>query len=64
MSVKIAKFREPKMVKIIHQKSEKIMIIQMVRLPKDKSMMGEGDSKKVVVVNYEFELGKYTITFF
>jgi len=55
-------FIEPKMVKIIHPKPEKTMTIEMVHLPKGKFLMGEDDSKKEVIIDYEFELGKYPVT--
>jgi len=34
----------------------------MVHLPKGKFLMGEDDSKKEVIIDYEFELGKYPVT--
>ena len=55
-------FIEPKMVKIIHQKPEITMTIEMVHLPKGTFTMGEGDSKKEVTIEHEFELGKYPVT--
>ena len=56
------KFIEPQMVKIIHQKPEKTMTIEMVHLPKGEFMFGEGDTKKKVSIDYEFEMGKYPVT--
>jgi formylglycine-generating enzyme required for sulfatase activity len=53
---------EPKMVKIIHQKLEKSMTIEMVHLPSGKFTMGEEGKQKKVVIDYEFELGKYAVT--
>ena len=55
-------FIEPEMVPIIHQKAEKSMTIEMVHLPKGEFLMGEGDSKKKIIIDYEFELGKYPVT--
>jgi len=57
------KFIEPQMVKIIHQKPEKIITIEMVHLPKGKFKMGEGSEQREVVIDYEFEMGKYPVTF-
>jgi len=57
------KFIEPEMVNIIHQKPEKSMTIQMVHLPKGTFMFGEGTSAREVSINYEFEIGKYPVTF-
>jgi len=56
-------FIEPEMVRIIHQKPEKSMSIEMVHLPKGKFMFGEGSSAKEVTIDYEFEIGKYQVTF-
>jgi len=56
------KIIEPQMVKIIHPKPEKTMTIEMVHLPKGKFLMGEDGSKKEVIIDYEFELGKYPVT--
>jgi len=50
------------MVKIIHQKPEKSMTIEMVHLPKGTFIMGEGDNKKEITIEHEFELGKYPVT--
>ncbi|MDQ7086055.1 MAG: formylglycine-generating enzyme family protein [Sulfurovum sp.] len=59
----MTKFIEPKMVRIIHQKPEKSMTIEMVHLPKGSFTMGEGSNRKEVYLNYEFEIGKYPVTF-
>ncbi|CAA6823768.1 MAG: Unknown protein [uncultured Sulfurovum sp.] len=56
-------FIEPEMVRIIHQKPEKSMSIQMVHLPKGEFMFGEGSDAEKVVMDYEFEIGKYPVTF-
>ena len=52
------------MVKIIHQEFEISMTIEleMVHLPKGEFMFGEGDSKKKVIIEHEFEIGKYPVT--
>jgi formylglycine-generating enzyme required for sulfatase activity len=63
MSVKMSKYREPEMVSIIHQKPEKSMTISMVHLPKGKFTFGEGNDAKEVTIDYEFEIGKYPVTF-
>jgi len=63
MSVDMQNFIEPEMVKIIHQKPEKTMTIEMVHLPKGRFMMGEGNEQRAVVIDYEFEMGKYPVTF-
>lgn len=57
------KFIEPEMINIIHQKPEKSMTIQMVHLPKGKFIFGEGNSVEEVIIDYEFEIGKYAVTF-
>ena len=57
------KFIESEMVKIIHQKAEITMTIEMVHLPKGRFMMGEGSGQREVVIDYEFEMGKYPVTF-
>ena len=44
------KFIEPQMVKIIHQKPEKILKLKMIRVPLGK-------------LGYQFEIGKYPVTF-
>ena len=59
----MSNFIEPEMVKIIHQKPEKSMSIEMVHLPKGKFVFGEGSDAKKVVIDYEFEIGKYQVTF-
>jgi len=41
---------------------EKGMNIEMVRIPKGHFIMGEEDSKKEVIIEYEFELGESPIT--
>ena len=58
----MSNFIEPEMVQIIHQKPEKSMSIQMVHLPKGEFMFGEGSDAKKVVMDYEFEIGKFTVT--
>ena len=57
------KFIEPQMVKIIHQKLDNVMTIEMVHLPKGRFMMGEGSEQREVIIDYEFEIGKYPVTF-
>ena len=56
------KFIEPEMVKIIHQKPTKTITIEMVHLPKGRFIMGEDSEQKEVIIDYEFELGKYPVT--
>jgi formylglycine-generating enzyme required for sulfatase activity len=63
MSVDMANFIKPKMVRIIHQKPQKSMTIKMVHLPKGRFMMGEGSEQREVIIDYEFEMGKYPVTF-
>ena len=59
----MAKFIKPQMVKIIHQTPHKSITIEMVHLPKGRFMMGEGSEQREVIVDYEFEIGKYPVTF-
>jgi len=59
----MSNFIEPEMVNIIHQKPEKSMTITMVHLPKGEFMFGEGSDAEKVVIDYEFEIGKYLVTF-
>ena len=59
----MSNFIEPEMVRIIHQKPEKSMSIQMVHLPKGEFMFEESYTQKKVVIDYEFEMGKYPVTF-
>jgi formylglycine-generating enzyme required for sulfatase activity len=66
--IKKSVFKEPEMVRIIHQKPEKVMKFSMVRVPKGSFMMGSneyGDEKPVhqVTIEHAFEIGKYPVTF-
>ncbi len=54
---------EPQMVRIIHPKPKKTMQIEMVHLPSGRFMMGEEGSQKEVIIDYEFEIGKYPVIF-